>query len=621
MQPNKTPIQFGKTVESNSIALEEALAAHRRVHNIEPAVAKPEPTFENIPGQVGPARPVAKDSDSESSSEDEDEMPDINNPFYVKPTPKAQVQPDIDQTDLSSQIPCSYEVLMKGHKKSITAIALDPKGFRMITGANDYNVRMWDFQGMNKSMNSFRILEPYEGQPINALSYNPEGSEYLVCTMGAQARIYDRDGRDVLECVKGDMYLNDLSHTKGHTSMIRDGHWNPVHKNIFMTCSSDSSVRLWDTNMKKIGIEQQLPHKTIIKCRTSSGKRAGCTACCFDSSGDNLAVSCDDGTLQIYSSKTHYSRPNASVANSHLPGSTATSMCFFKNGEKLVTRGADNTMKIWDVRNFKRPLNVWDDLTNNDIHTQVSLSPDERYILTGTSILSSKDNGLVLLYDSTTFEKVGQLTISQASVIRVVWHSVLNQIFVGSSDQNLHVLCDPKKSQKGALLCINKQERKARPEDIDYMPDIRTPHALPSLKDENKNKKKKYEKMRQDPILSRKPEIPLQGPGKGGKTGGPGTVTQFIMLTQNKSEDYKEDAREALISLDAETRKNPEFITNAYKETQPAPIFDYVQEDPEQDVLSGYQKVCPSCGLKICRCGQSMRLNTGKSMFSQGDAF
>ena len=612
------PLDFGKKYEPDRDQIQDVIDGFKRPHHSSAIPASTAANSEKVLDQIGPSRPARMNEDEDDSSSSDDE-PDLNNPAYVRP-PKA-AEPELDETNFSTQIPCSHEVLIKGHKKGITALTLDPKGFRMLTGSNDYNVRMWDFQGMNRTMNSFRILEPYEGQPISALSYNPEGSEYLVCSVGAQAKLYDRDGRDILETVKGDMYLSDLSHTRGHTAQIRDGQWNPVNKNIFATCSSDSSARIWDTNMKKIGIEQQLPHKTIIKCRTQGGKKAACTACCFDPSGNYLAVSCEDGSLQVYSAKAHYSRAEASTQNAHTAQATATSMCFFKDGTRLLTRAGDNTMKIWDIRNFKKPLNAWYNLENNDQHTQVSLSPDEQYILTGTSIVKNDDHGLVLMYDSKTFDKVGQLTVSQASVTRVVWHAVLNQIFVGSADRSIHVLCDPKKSQRGALLCITKQERKARPEDIDYMPDIRTPHALPSLKDKNKNKKKETERMRQDPILSRKPEIPLQGPGKGGKTGGPGTVTQFIMLTQNKSEDYKEDAREALLALDAETKRNPEFITNAYKNSQPVPVFDYVKEDQNEDLLSNYQKVCPSCGLKICRCGQSLKFNTGNSIFNQGDGF
>lgn len=61
----------------------------------------------------------------------------------------------------------------------------------------------------------------------------------------------------------------------------------------------------------------------------------------------------------------------------------------------------------------------------------------------------------------------------------------------------------------GALLCIVKEERKPRPEDIDYMPEIKTPHALPSMRTNTTSKKKQTERIRNDPLMSRKPEIPL----------------------------------------------------------------------------------------------------------------
>jgi hypothetical protein len=34
-------------------------------------------------------------------------------------------------------IPCSHEVLLKGHTKSITSLALETSGAKIITGSND----------------------------------------------------------------------------------------------------------------------------------------------------------------------------------------------------------------------------------------------------------------------------------------------------------------------------------------------------------------------------------------------------------------------------------------------------------------------------------------------------
>jgi hypothetical protein len=46
----------------------------------------------------------------------------------------------------------------------------------------------------------------------------------------------------------------------------------------------------------------------------------------------------------------------------------------------------DDTMKLWDIRNAKEPVNVWRDLTNLNAKTKVCISPDETLILTGTSV-------------------------------------------------------------------------------------------------------------------------------------------------------------------------------------------------------------------------------------------
>lgn len=44
----------------------------------------------------------------------------------------------------------------------VSALALDPSGARLVTGGFDYNVKFWDFAGMDSSFKSFRQLRPCE---------------------------------------------------------------------------------------------------------------------------------------------------------------------------------------------------------------------------------------------------------------------------------------------------------------------------------------------------------------------------------------------------------------------------------------------------------------------------
>lgn len=49
---------------------------------------------------------------------------------------------------------------------------------------------------------------------IKALQYSITGDVMLVVSGNAQAKVLDRDGFSVMECVKGDQYIVDMANTK-----------------------------------------------------------------------------------------------------------------------------------------------------------------------------------------------------------------------------------------------------------------------------------------------------------------------------------------------------------------------------------------------------------------------
>jgi WD40 repeat protein len=93
------------------------------------------------------------------------------------------------------------------------------------------------------------------------------------------AQVYGRDGHELGEFKRGDMYLRDMKNTKGHTSGCTGGHWHPVDKHTAMTCSTDGTVRLWDCE----AIEQ----KMVIKPNAQG--RVPVSACCYSADGTLIA--------------------------------------------------------------------------------------------------------------------------------------------------------------------------------------------------------------------------------------------------------------------------------------------------------------------------------------------
>ncbi|MED6255055.1 WD repeat-containing protein 70, partial [Ataeniobius toweri] len=96
----------------------------------------------------------------------------------------------------------------------VSALGLDPSGARLVTGGYDYDVRFWDFAGMDQALLAFRSLQPCECHQIKSLQYSITGDVLLVVSGNAQAKVLDRDGFNVMECVKGDQYIVDMANTK-----------------------------------------------------------------------------------------------------------------------------------------------------------------------------------------------------------------------------------------------------------------------------------------------------------------------------------------------------------------------------------------------------------------------
>lgn len=118
------------------------------------------------------------------------------------------------------------------------------------------------------------------------------------------------------------------------------------------------------------------------------------------------------------------------------------------------------------------------------------------------------------------------------------------------------VLYSPLTSVNGAKLLLNKgPPRKATIEDMSdavAVPTILTPHALPMFRDGDglvRGSKRKREKERMDPRKSKRPELPVTGPGRGGRVGA--SATQHVVQNLVRDTTRDEDVRVAFGSTSA----------------------------------------------------------------------
>uniref|UniRef100_A0ABM0MQB8 WD repeat-containing protein 70-like n=1 Tax=Saccoglossus kowalevskii TaxID=10224 RepID=A0ABM0MQB8_SACKO len=487
-----------------------------------------------------------EDSDDEDSDDDDDD--------------------DDDEESLEKKIPATHEITLEHGDKAVSAICLDPAGARLATGSYDFDVRFWDFAAMDITLRSFRTFRPCECHQIRSLQYSNTGDAILIISGNSQAKIVDRDGFEVMECVKGDQYITDMANTKGHTAMLNGGGWNPKVKEEFITCSNDGTVRIWDLNATK--------QKRVIKLRQSNGRRTIPTTCSYSRDGKLVASGCQDGSLQVWDIKRHMVFPAYKNMTAHTNGTDTSCVCFSYDNRTLASRGGDDTLKLWDFRNFKKPLAVVQDLTNYFPMTDCLFSPDDKLVVTGTSVKKNAGAGKLMFFNRQTLEKVAILPVNQSSVIRCLWHPRLNQIIVGCANGETKVYYNPEKSYNGAKLCVAKKQNRVKQMEFVVNQHIITPHALPLFRDSNmtgKLARKQLDKDRKDPVRSHRPDLPITS-GKGGRVAAiGGTLTSYIVSSIAKRKADDSNPREAILRHAKEAAENPMWVTPAYQKTQPVP--------------------------------------------------
>ncbi|KAJ6674377.1 GASTRULATION DEFECTIVE PROTEIN 1-RELATED [Salix viminalis] len=341
---------------------------------------------------IGPPRPQARDVDEEEDGEvmvgpprpplglvDDDD--DDEDGVMIGPL-RPPAPADSDEEDLLYRIPTSNEIVLGGHSKVVSALAVDHTGSRVLSGSYDYSVRMYDFQGMNSRLQSFRQLEPFEGHQVRNLSWSPSADRFLCVSGSAQAKIYDRDGLTL------------------------------VNEAVL------AAVRC------------------ILAYFLLRPGRVPVTTCAWDREGKRIAGGIGDGSIQIWSLKPGWgSRPDVFVEKAH--SEDITCLKFSSDGQILLSRSFDCSLKVWDLRQMKEVLKVFENLPNNYAQTNIAFSPDEQLFLTGTSFeRESKTGGVLCFYNRAKLELVSRVGISPTfSVVRCAWHPKLNQIFATAGDK------------------------------------------------------------------------------------------------------------------------------------------------------------------------------------------
>jgi WD40 repeat protein len=94
----------------------------------------------------------------------------------------------------------------------------------------------------------------------------------------------------------------------------------------------------------------------------------------------------------------------------------------FTDSQKFASRSMDDTLKLWDIRNTSKTIYDWDNLTNLSSKTNIALSPNEKVIITGTSVRKNHGFGMLTGFSVDDGQKVCEVPLGKTSVICLTWH-------------------------------------------------------------------------------------------------------------------------------------------------------------------------------------------------------
>lgn len=77
-------------------------------------------------------------------------------------------------------LPVTNNLILSHGCKPLTALGVDPAGARLATGGFDFDVKLWDFGGMDSSCRPFNVIRPCDEHQIKHIEFNQSGSFFEI---------------------------------------------------------------------------------------------------------------------------------------------------------------------------------------------------------------------------------------------------------------------------------------------------------------------------------------------------------------------------------------------------------------------------------------------------------
>ncbi|WP_438013862.1 protein kinase [Sorangium sp. So ce315] len=237
-------------------------------------------------------------------------------------------------------------LVLRGHKGRIWSAHFSPDGKRIVTASEDDTVRVWSADGTGEPL----ILRGHDAR-VSSAAFSPDGKRVVTSSFHRTARVWNADGTGPPLVLRG------------HKVGVCTAAFSPDGKRV-VTGGLDWTARVWNADGTGAPV--------VLR-----GHEADVYSAVFSPDGERIVTASNDRTARVWNAD---GTGEPVVLRGH--EERISSAVFSPDGKRIVTASNDRTVRVWNADGTGQPLVIHG---HQDRVTSAAFSPDGAHVVTSSA--------------------------------------------------------------------------------------------------------------------------------------------------------------------------------------------------------------------------------------------